>query len=99
MTAGTLAMACFMLALGQGPPAEPYYSNQRAHNVPVNFDGASRGQLERLVLYASDDQGRVWRQAAAITPDKDAFAFYAPKDGAYWLIVAALTHQGRQVPE
>jgi hypothetical protein len=98
MGAATLALACLWLATGQ-VPGDVHYTNQRAHRIPVNIPEARRGEIARLVLYASADQGRNWHQAAIITPDKDAFIFTAPADGAYWFRVAVVNRQNQQDPE
>ena len=99
MNSGILAATWLCMVLGQaqaGP--ETIHSSSRNHRVPVNVPAGLRADIARMLLYTSTDQGRNWTQAATITPDKDAFLFYAPSDGTYWLRVAQINRAGMQSP-
>ncbi len=98
MGAGTLAWAFLCVALGQAPAADIVHSNQKALRIPVNFEQARRAEIRELLLFVSRDQGRTWGQFATITPEKEAFTFFAPSDGMYWLRVALVNKAGRQEP-
>src|SRR5262249_50997863 len=94
---GTLTLACLLLTAGQ-VPNDVWYTNQKHLKVPIDIRPARRQEISQLLLYVSDDQGRTWRQQASVAADKDAFLFYAPGDGQYWLRVAALDLKGVQEP-
>lgn len=98
MAANSWALACMFLSLGQAP-SDVLITNQRSLSIPVNIQDARRAELRELVLYASNDQGRTWQQAAAVPPTQNAFTFNAPIDGAYWLRVAVIDRMNKQVPE
>jgi hypothetical protein len=97
MSPGTLTLACLLLTAGQ-VPSDVWYTNQKNFKVPIDIRPAQRQKLSQLLLYVSDDQGRSWHQQASVTSDKDAFLFYAPNDGQYWLRVAAQDLKGVQEP-
>ena len=99
MTVGTLALSCLWLTLGQAPAAEVNHFNQRNHKIPINLPPDGRANISEVRLFASPDQGRSWQQVGAVPPERDGFAFYAPRDGTYWLRAAQVDRQGRQVPE
>jgi hypothetical protein len=100
-TAGAFLTTILGLALGQAPqtPNDLFFTNQRNHSVPVNVPAAARPEIRELRLFASRDQGTSWQQVAVIGPDKNAFAFYAPTDGSYWLRVATVNQKNQQQPE
>ncbi|MBX9678028.1 MAG: hypothetical protein K2X38_04630 [Gemmataceae bacterium] len=100
-TAGALLTTILGLTLGQAPqtPNDVFFTNQRNHSVPVNVPAAARAEIRELRLFASRDQGTSWQQVAVIGPDKNAFAFYAPTDGSYWLRVATVNQKNQQQPE
>ncbi|HZZ76866.1 MAG TPA: hypothetical protein VFE62_00010 [Gemmataceae bacterium] len=90
---------CLCLALGQNT-GDVRYAGFRDLRVPVKVTAAERPDVRELLLYASTDQGRKWKQVAGpITPDKEHFVFYAPADGLYWLRVAKINRQGVQNPD
>src|SRR5262249_8950325 len=57
-----------------------------------------RPEMRELILFASPDQGCTWHQEGAVTPETDAFRFFAPADGLYWFRVAVVDRHGRQDP-
>ncbi len=99
MAAGSLALACAWLLLGQ-TPSDIFYTNQRNHRIDVNFKDAVRGAIREVRLFASvDPERKNWQQVGSITPEKDHFVFHAPADGYYWFRVAVVNAQGKQEPE
>jgi beta-lactamase regulating signal transducer with metallopeptidase domain len=72
--------------------------NHRAFKLPIAIDPSQRPRLKELILYASTDEGRTWRQAAVASPDQDAFLFTAPADGLYWFTVRTVDQEGRLDP-
>lgn len=81
------------------PPGDAIHINQRNFKIPIQIDAARRAEFKELILYSSSNQGQTWEQAAAATPDKEAFSFYAPGDGLYWFSVGIVDQQGRRTPE
>ncbi|MBM3993090.1 MAG: hypothetical protein FJ303_02880 [Planctomycetes bacterium] len=98
MTTGFLTATCLCLAIGQSA-SDIYYTNQRNHSVPVDVQESARANFREFILYSSTDQGQRWQQVSVIPATKNAFAFYAPADGSYWLQVATVTRQGVQDPD
>ena len=93
-----LAWACGVL-LGQ-VPNDIFYTNQRDHRVGVEFNDAERSAIKEVRLFASvDPEHKTWQQVGSILPTQDHFIFKAPADGYYWLRVATVNLQGKQVPE
>src|SRR5262249_53961871 len=84
--------------LAAAPEPEPIELNTRSFEVPVATRPDRRAEVKELLLYVSDDQGKTWRLAERITPDRTGFVFTAPKDGVYWFSVAIIDKQGRQDP-
>lgn len=97
MTSAIFTTACLVL-LGQNA-GDVYHTNQRNHAIPVNVPEAERANYREYLLYASADQGRTWQQAGAIPASKNAFAYYAPSDGAFWFQVATVNRAGVQDPD
>ncbi|MBI1830859.1 MAG: hypothetical protein HYR84_05335, partial [Planctomycetes bacterium] len=98
MTTGFLTATCLCLALAQGRN-DVFHTNQRNHSVPVDVQESARGNFREFILYSSTDLGKTWQQAGVIPATKNAFAFYAPADGSYWLQVATVNRQGVQEPD
>lgn len=98
MATGILAV-CMALTLAQNP-GDVRYANFRSLRVPVNVPPALQPEIRELLLFASSDRGREWKQVAGpITPDKKEFAFYAPGDGLYWLRVVKVNQNGLRNPD
>jgi hypothetical protein len=98
MGTASLAWACWCL-LGQ-VPSDVFYTNQRDHRVGVEFNDAERSAIKEVRLYSSvDPDHKVWQLTASIPPSQDHFVFRASADGYYWLRVAVVNLQGKQVPE
>ncbi len=97
MGTATLTLAYLMLAAGGTPDVWPI--NQSNIRIPIHIDPVRRPLIKQLVLYASSDEGRTWKQVAVASPDQDAFAFSAPTDGIYWFSVTVVDPQGNQEPK
>jgi hypothetical protein len=98
MATGTLALAWLFLVAGQSPPVDTWPINQRNFKIPIVIDPARRTELKELTLWVSEDQGRTWRETAAVGPDQTDFMFYAPNDGVYWFTLCVVDKQGNRDP-
>ena len=72
MGTATLTLAYLMLAAGGTPDVWPI--NQSNIRIPIHIDPVRRPLIKQLVLYASSDEGRTWKQVAVAAPEQDAFA-------------------------
>jgi hypothetical protein len=97
MGTATLTLAYLMLAAGATPDVYPI--NQTNIRIPIHIDPVRRPLIKQLVLYASSDEGRTWKQVAVASPDQEAFAFSAPTDGVYWFTVTVVDPQGNSEPK
>ena len=97
MGTGTLTLAYLLLAAGATPDIWPI--NQANIRIPIHVDPVRRPLIKQLVLYASSDEGRTWKQVAVASPDQEAFAFSAPTDGVYWFTVTVVDPQGNSEPK
>ncbi len=97
MGTATLTLAYLMLAAGGTPDVWPI--NQSNIRIPIHIDPVRRPLIKQLVLYASSDEGKTWKQVALATPDQDSFTFSAPTDGVYWFSVIVVDPQGNQEPK
>jgi hypothetical protein len=100
MAAGTLAMACLCLTLGQ---VEPVYTNARGGlSVPFDLNQAELNNYKHMLLFSSTDQGKSWNNVEIMQSPQlgnNAFKFMPQGDGTYWLRVAAILRQtGQQEP-
>jgi hypothetical protein len=93
-----LATTLICLAFGQNT-GDIHYSNQRAHEIPINVQDSVRSEMREYILYKSADQGRSWQMESRITPEKKGFVFYAPGDGVYWFQVGFVNRAGVQQPD
>jgi beta-lactamase regulating signal transducer with metallopeptidase domain len=75
-----------------------YYSNERRFRVPFAIDPARVGQIQEVVLYVSNDEGRAWHVAAREMPEQKSFTFVAPADGSYSFKVEVIDQEGRPEP-
>lgn len=97
MVAGTWTMACLVAAASVGAP-DAVHLNQRNFQIPLRIEESRRPEIKQLILYASTDGGNSWSQAAAVTPDKDGFNYYAAADGLYLFKVQVEDQQGNKQP-
>jgi hypothetical protein len=97
MIAGTLLMTWLALAAG-APQSDVVYLNQRNFKVPLDVKPDQRPHISQLILFVSTNQGRTWQQEAVCTADKDGLAYYAPRDGLYWLTVDVVDRNGNHNP-
>jgi hypothetical protein len=98
MLMGTLALALLSFAPGADPGDDIVPMNCRNFQIPIKIAEAQRSKIKELILFYSSDQGATWQQAAMATPDKNAFAFYAPTDGLYWFHLCVVDDHGGRVP-
>src|SRR6516165_2132293 len=97
MGTATLTLAYLMMATGGTPDVWPI--NQSNIRIPIHIDPVRRPLIKQLVLYASSDEGRTWKQVAVAAPEQDAFSFSAPTDGTYWFTVTVVDPQGSSQPK
>jgi len=97
MSVGTLILAGLLCVAGAAP-ADVFHIKERSIMIPIRLDPARRPQIKELLLFSSTDEGKTWEQQASVTPDKDAFTFYAKTDGLYWFSVATVDQQGKREP-
>lgn len=97
MGAGALTLLSLMWTAG-ALPADVAALNQRAIQIPIEFNPARRREIRELLLFVSVDQGRNWTQEAVAKATDEAFNFYAPRDGIYWFSVCVIDLNGRREP-
>lgn len=93
----TLTMLSLIWSAGT-LPADVAALNQRAIQIPIEFNAGRRREIKELLLFVSVDQGRNWTQEAVALPTDEAFNFYAPRDGIYWFSVCVIDQNGRREP-
>jgi RNA polymerase sigma factor (sigma-70 family) len=77
----------------KGLGSDVAFLNVRSFLVPFSVGARN---VKQLVLFASDDEGRTYRQAATATPQEKSFEFHAPRDGVFYFTVQALTEHGKE---
>ncbi len=70
----------------------------RTFEIPLQVEEKRRGDLQRLILHCSTDEGETWEEVASVTPDARSFRYSAPADGVYWFRVAAEERGGERRP-
>jgi hypothetical protein len=98
MGTSTLALAALLLVQSGQAQVDLMPINQRNFQIPIHIDMNRRRDMKVLILYASDDQGRTWKEVATASPDQEAFKFFAPADGVYWFNLCVEDQQGRREP-
>jgi hypothetical protein len=97
MGTGTLTLAYLLLTAGATPDIWPI--NQSNIRIPIHVDPVRRPLIKQLILYASSDEGRTWKQVDVASPDRESFTFAAPTDGLYWFTVVVEDPQGNTEPK
>jgi hypothetical protein len=97
MGTGTLTLAYLLLTAGATPDIWPI--NQSNIRIPIHVDPVRRPLIKQLILYASSDEGRTWKQVDVASPDRESFTFSAPTDGVYWFTVVVEDPQGNTEPK
>jgi hypothetical protein len=101
---GLLGLALVALApalcIAQVPAADgiTFWVPSRTFRVPFNFDPNDR-RTQKVLLYASDDNGRSWNYAGSANPADRSFPFTAQHEGWHWFAVQTQDVDGREVPE
>jgi len=98
MGTGLVTMAWLLLAHAVGA-SDMSALNTREFQIPITIDPKRRDDIREMILMVSTDQGKSWRQEATLTPDKDAFPYYAASDGIYWFSVTIVDKSGRRDPD
>jgi hypothetical protein len=109
MVAKTLLLSCLVFFPGQTAPEplyqnqkdtpEPWYHNQRDFEIPIVIQADRQKEIDRLVLYVSEDEGQNWKEYMTVKASEKAFVFHAIKDGTYWYRVVAVNMRGAQDPD
>jgi hypothetical protein len=97
MSMGTITWMCLLLTANAGEP-EAWHLNHRGFQIPIRIKPESRPEIRELLLYVSKDQGQTWELQQRLSPEKEAFPFFAPSDGPFWFSVAVVDRNGKQDP-
>jgi len=97
MSVGTLILAG-LLGVAGAAPADVFHLKERNISIPIRLDPTRRADIKEILLFSSTNEGRTWQQEASVTPEKDAFTFYAQGEGSYWFSTAIMDKQGQRVP-
>jgi len=82
-----------------GPPADDVVPiNQQNIKIPIHIDPARRSEIQQLILFVSNDQGKTWNQQSVVGPDQEGFSYAAPVDGVYWFSICVVDKQGKRDP-
>jgi hypothetical protein len=82
-----------------GPPADDVVPiNQQSIKIPIHIDPARRSEIQQLILFVSNDQGKTWNQQSVVSPDQEGFSYLAPVDGVYWFTICVVDKQGKHDP-
>jgi hypothetical protein len=96
MLSGSLILASLLLAANGAP--DVWYMGSPKFSIPIRILPQKRGDIAKLLLYVSKDEGRNWTVATDAKPDQEAFPFFAQGDGPYWFKVAVVGKNGQQDP-
>ncbi len=95
---------CIALAFGatravaQAPGGDGvYYSKQLTFRIPFSTDPNDR-RIREVQLYASEDQGKSWRQIASARPGEKSFSVIATHEGWYWFAVRTVDVEDHAFP-
>jgi RNA polymerase sigma factor (sigma-70 family) len=80
-------------------PDQSFIINQREFRIPVSVESENRDALKHIVLFASEDHGKTWKQRVSIIPTQQGFDFKADRDGLFWFAVQTIYKDGRKQPE
>jgi hypothetical protein len=72
--------------------------DKHSFRIPIFVDPARAKEIDWLYLHVSSDKGKTWKKAQGVSPDKEFFAFSAPKDGLYWFAVQIVSKDLRLFP-
>lgn len=82
---------------GQGPANDITYTRQVEFRIPFT-PATGEPRVTQVQLHYSSDQGRTWRQYAAVPPDRGGFVFRAERDGLFLFIARTVDVTGRATP-
>jgi hypothetical protein len=91
------AVTLLGLTVGQPLGADYVPMNSRSISIPVEYK-KDRKQIRQVLLYVARNGENTWYQEAAVTPDKDAFAYFAKDDGIYWFKMVIEDLKGNRDP-
>src|SRR5438132_1690208 len=93
-----LAVIALLPAVARGQNAEgedTYYSRHPDFKIPFK---AGDPRIREVILHASEDNGRNWRQVAISGPSGSEFRFSARHDGWYYFTVQTRDTENRFYP-
>jgi hypothetical protein len=89
---------CLASLGGAFGPEDLAILNSRDFAIPIHVEADRKMDVRELKLYCSRDLGKTWELVAAVTPDREAFAYRAPADGVYWFTVQVIDRAGKTSP-
>ncbi len=81
-----------------GTEAEYEWPAGRTFRMPVAIDPARRAEVQRVMIYSSEDGGKTWKQTYECGPEGGAFDFVAPHDGWFWFAFQTVGRGGTKNP-
>ncbi len=91
------AVALLGMTVGQPAGADYIPMNSRDIAIPIEYK-KDRKQIRQVLLYVARNGENTWYQEAAVTPDKDSFAYHAKEDGVYWFKMVIEDLKGNRDP-
>jgi hypothetical protein len=70
----------------------------RAFALPLRFEPDRVRSIDRVHVFVSRDQGKVWKHLKDFGTSAKQVAFAAPGDGLYWFAVQVVTKDGEREP-
>jgi hypothetical protein len=100
---GPLGLAALALLACLGPRAagqgtEIHYLKDTTFRVPFVINASQQGQIQKVMLYVSEDFGKNYMNAGQALPSDTSFLFTAKRQGWYWFVVQAQYKDGHSVP-
>lgn len=91
------AVTLLGMTVGQPPGADYHAMNSRSVSIPIEYK-QDRKSIRQVLLYVARNGENTWYQEAAVTPDKDSFAYFAKDDGVYWFKMVIEDLKGNRDP-
>jgi hypothetical protein len=97
--AALLSLTLGLLWAASATATDVFYLKATTFTVPFKFTGNQQQQIDRVILWVSDNYGKNYRAVAQAAPATGSFQFQAPQQGWYWFTVQAEYKDGRKVPQ
>ena len=92
-----LAALCALLSPGVAGAGDVLYFRDTALRIPFSVD-AGETRIRSIFLWASEDNGRTYRNVASVGPGDKGFQFQAQHDGFYLFAVQTQDNGGALYP-